>query len=251
MALGPVALALADALAVWWGPGFLDRDRQCFVQWTDERKGQPPVPDGAASMLANWKVAALADERQAAKRPDSPAANWGGWWWSTPRPSELLSTSRSLPDLGAIGLLLVEDSLGWKQATVWPLVPRPDARLYEIDGPAAWAALAARYPLDVSLSKRHGWWRTTGIAGSWLVPDWSAVAADYDGVHLTLWGYLTTAGRGVAARPSAGSSVAVLERTVLAGWNPDETYWLNDVLTPGAAPSDWRTDGSGRWSRLT
>ncbi|MGN7250301.1 hypothetical protein [Arthrobacter sp. SAFR-014] len=249
LALGPVAHALADALAAWWGPGFLDGDHQSFVQWTDERKGQPPVPGGAARTLADWKAAALADERQAAERPKNPAANWGGWWWSTPRPSELLTTTRSLPDLGAIGLLLVEDSIGWKQATVWPLVPRPDARVYEIDGPAAWTGLAARYPMDVSLAKRHDWWRTTGIAGRWLVPDWSAVAGDYDGVHLTLWGYLTTAGRALAARPFAGPSVAVLERTVLAGWDPDETYWLNDVLTPGAAPSDWRSDGSGRWSR--
>jgi hypothetical protein len=249
MALGPVAHALADALAAWWGPGFLDRDRQCFVQWTDERKGQPPVPDGAARALTDWKAAALADERQAAERPKNPAANWGGRWWSTPRPSELLTTTRSLPDLGAIGLLLVEDSLGWKQATVWPLVPRPDARVYEVDGPAAWTWLAGQYPMDVSLSKRHDWWRTAGTAGRWLVPDWSAVAADYDGVHLTLRGYLTTAGRALAARPSAGPSGAVLERTVLAGWDPDETYWLNDVLRPGAGPSDWRSDGSGRWSR--
>ena len=250
VALGPVAQALTDALAAWWGRGFLDRDHQSFVQWTDERKGQPPDPGGEVRKLADWKAAVLADERQAAKRPKNPAANWGGWWWSTPTPSGLLTTTRSLPDLGAISLLLVEDGLGWKQATVWPLVPRTDCRVYEIDGPAAWSELAERYPMDVSLSKRHDWWRTTGIAGSWLVPDWSAVAADYDGVHLTLWGYLTTAGLALAARPSAaGPSAAVLERTILAGWNPDETYWLNDVLTPGAAPSDWRSEGSGRWSK--
>jgi hypothetical protein len=249
LALGPVAHALAGALAAWWGRGFLDRDRQNFVQWTDERKGPPPDPGGAVRRLADWKAAVLADERRAAKRPKNPAANWGGWWWSTPTPSGLLTTTRSLPDLGAIGLLLVEDSLGWKQATVWPLVPRTDCRVYEIDGPAAWTELAARYPLDVSLSKRHDWWRTTGIAGPWLVPDWSVVAADYDGVHLTLWGYLTAAGLALPARPSAGPSVSVRERTVLAGWNPDETYWLNDVLTSGAAPSNWLNDGSGRWSR--
>lgn len=32
--------------------------------------------------------------------------------------------------------------------------------------------------------------------------------------------------------------------TVLAGWNPDQTYWLGDVLRPGATPSEWHSDDS-------
>jgi len=43
------------------------------------------------------------------------------------------------------------------------------------------------------MSRRHDWWRVTGSAGAWMIPDWVAVAADYDAVHLTVGGYLTTA----------------------------------------------------------
>ncbi|MEO7124431.1 MAG: hypothetical protein ABI400_15220 [Lacisediminihabitans sp.] len=59
------------------------------------------------------------------------------------------------------------------------------------------------------------------------------MASDYDAVHLTVLGYLTTAGRALPVRDS---------HTVLAGWNPDETYWLTDVLAESGAPSEWRRD---------
>jgi hypothetical protein len=234
-ALGPVANALARPLAALWSPDSVALDRQRFVQWTDERRTQPPGLTGAAQKLARWKTSALADERQAADRPRDPAAHWSGRWWSTPALSDLVTTTRSLTGLGAAKLMLVEDSIGWKSALVWPLAPAAGSRIYEISDPTAWTDLVARYPLDVSLSKRHDWWRTTGVDGPWLMPDWSAVATAYDGVHLTVRGYLTTAGRYLAVGRSG---------TVLAGWNPDETYWLNDVLRPGAAPSEWQSDHS-------
>jgi hypothetical protein len=45
-----------------------------------------------------------------------------------------------------------------------------------ISCPADWAELVGRYPIDVSRSRRHDWWRATGWAGRWLVPDFAAVA---------------------------------------------------------------------------
>jgi hypothetical protein len=52
-------------------------------------------------------------------------------------------------------------------------------------------------------------------------------------------GYLTTAGR---VLPVATA------RTLLAGWNPDETYWLADVITACGEPRRWRNDDRGRLS---
>ena len=234
-ALGPVAALLSASLAGWLRPSSVALDRQCFVQWTDERKLQPPSLTDAAGKLARWKASTIADERQAAERPRDPAAPWSGRWWSTPALSDLVTTTRSITGLGALKLMLVEDSIGWKRALVWPLAPASGSRIYEISEPMAWTGLVARYPLEVTLAKRHDWWRTTGVDGSWLMPDWSAVAADYDGVHLTVSGYLTAAGRHLAVGQSG---------TVLAGWNPDETYWLNDVLRSGAVPSGWHSTES-------
>jgi hypothetical protein len=50
-------------------------------------------------------------------------------------------------------------------------------------------------------------------------------------VHLTIGGYLTAAGRALAVSGSAA--------TMLAGWDPDKTYWLADVLQVAGTPVRW------------
>jgi hypothetical protein len=76
--------------------------------------------------------------------------------------------------------------MGWTTAWCQPLSPRRGARVYEITGRRDWADLTARYPLEVTRSRRHDWWRVTGRAATWLIPDYAAVAADYDAIHLTV-----------------------------------------------------------------
>jgi hypothetical protein len=154
--------------------------------------------------------------------------------------SGLPATTRALPGLGAVRLALVEDGLGWRLARCWPLRPRAGARIYEIDGPAAWASLVAGFPLEVTRSRRHDWWRATGHSGRWLIPDYQAVAREYDAVHVSVRGYLTTAGVAVPVPASDGET-----RTLLAGWDPDVTWWLTDVLSPAGAPEDWAADDGG------
>ena len=58
-----------------------------------------------------------------------------------------------------------------------------------------------------------------------------ASAGDYDAVHLSVAGYLATAGRALRAGEW---------HTVLAGWNPDETWWL--TVTPR------RVEPAVRWA---
>jgi hypothetical protein len=90
--------------------------------------------------------------------------------------------------------------------------------------------------LDVTRSRRHDWWRVTGSSGRWLIPDLTAAAADYGAVHVSVIGYLTTAGRALPVGDA---------RTMLAGWNPDETWWLGDVLSGSRPAERWATQQDG------
>lgn len=96
------------------------------------------------------------------------------------------------------------------------------------------AALCRTYPLEVTEQKRHDWYSTTGRYGRWVVPDWSAVAVDHDAVHLTAAAYLTSAGTAVPVDDGVAS--------VIAGWYPDETYWLSDDARPEAGGAVWVRD---------
>jgi hypothetical protein len=235
-ALRPAAQAVTGApSARWWSTG-PDLGAQQYVEPIAGHRAGPAL-SGAPGRLAAWVTAEKAEERSAAARPSDPAANYSGHWWSAPAGSGLVSTTRALPGLGAVQLIAKEDWPGWSDVRCWPLRPRLAARTWEITGPGDWAALVARYPLEVSNSRRHDWWRVTGLAGSWLIPDYAAAAADYDAIHLSVGGYLTTAGR---AWPVGQA------RTLLAGWDPDETYWLADTLTAGGPPLRWAWQGS-RW----
>ncbi len=240
--LAPVARALTGRPASVWWHSPLARDSQQFVaeldnDWRDDAADGDPALSGAADKLAAWRASIVEDERGATERPADPAAPFSGYWWSSPVVSRLVTTTRSLPGLPAVRLELVEDAQGTGDVACWPLMPSAEARICEIRGPRDWVALATRYPLDVSKSRRHDWWRVTGWAGGWVIPDFAAVAADFDAVHLTVGGYLTTAGRAlVLDGDGLGGASEPDARTMLAGWNPDETYWLADVLTEAGPP---------------
>ena len=240
-ALEPVARLVAGAVETAWWSTPVAVDDQHRVQWTDVSSRPLPTPTSTSDRLARWKAHTLADERRAAERPADVTALFGGEWWSIPAHAELVTTTRALPGLGAAKLRLVEDGFGWTGADVTPLRPLAATRTFEITGPGAWVELAGRYPLEVTLSRRHEWWQVTGRDGGWVVPDWQAVASDFDAVHLTVAGYLATAGRALPVGEAA---------TMLAGWDPDETYWLGDVLEPAGASAHWQRDASvdGPWS---
>lgn len=228
-ALLPVAHAVVAAPAAQWWPTRAARDRQQYVEWLGEHDYSPALT-GTPAELAAWRSTIMEDEQSARKRPRDPSAPWSGYWWSTPTPSRLPATTRSISGIGAVGLALVEDGLGWREARCWPVKPRSGARIYEISGPDQWTNLVGHYPMDVSNSRRHDWWRATGWTGRWLIPDFTTVASDYEAVHVTVAGYLTTAGRALRVGDA---------RTVLAGWDPDQTYWLADVLEESGPATNW------------
>jgi hypothetical protein len=211
-------------------------------QWAVTFADLPGIPRPptrtAREILDRWQGLQLEEEARAQRdRPANPAANFSGEWWSRPALG-LFSTTCALPGQGPMGLRFVEDTLGWDSATVERVRVQADARIYEIDGAAAWAELAGRYPLEVTASRRHDWYRITGRNGTWVIPDWSRVRHDYDAVHLSIAGYLSAAGTGIRIDDDRA--------TVLAGWDPDATYWLVDLDRDESTAEDWHLDGADR-----
>lgn len=235
-ALGPIARELAERICTSWWDSPVDTSSQRAVQWIDEYNMAAPLLSDAAGRLATWRRRTVESEHVASHWSRSLRKRTGGPWWSTPALSQLVQTSRALPGLGAVGLLLVEDGAGWNRARVWPLEPSPDARVLELRGPDDWVDLVERHPLEVTQTWRKTAYETTGLDVLWLIPDFAAVAQEYDGVHLTAAGYLATAGLPL----DAGRGL-----TMLAGWDPDATYWLGDVLEGSGNPSEWENPVEG------
>jgi hypothetical protein len=233
-ALEPVAEALGAATAAAWWTWPLDPLTQNEVTFelperADVRLG--PVDPRAA--LERWRADTIADERRAEGLPDDPRRSFSGAWWSTPALQGLTRSTRALGSRGPVGLSLVEDAMEWASARCQPLQVRSGASVLEIRSPEDWSALVERYPLAVPRSRRHDWFRSTGQDAPWAIPDYRAVAADHDAVHVSVEGYLATAGR---ALPAGEFS------TVLAGWNPDETWWLTPAAAREGDPEHWRLD---------
>ncbi|MFW0786365.1 hypothetical protein AAFP35_17815 [Gordonia sp. CPCC 206044] len=191
--------------------------------------------------LAEWRTHTLTEEAHACndtlRRANSRVS---GEWWSIPMPSHSVETTRALGSIGALQIVAEEDSSIGDEARVWPVTVGSAARIYEITSPTDLARLVTTYPLDVTESKRWDWFRAIGEHRRWFIPDWAAVAEDYDGVHVSVWGYLETAGIAVPIDDRGGAAV-------LAGWDPDATWWLNlDAIHIEDVPTQWRRDDQ-RW----
>ncbi|WP_084078313.1 hypothetical protein [Demequina sp. NBRC 110057] len=143
---------------------------------------------------------------------------------------------------GPWGLSFVEDGFGEESARVAPVTQHRDARVRVVSSSADWTALCLEAPLEVTASKRGDWFHTTGRRDlRWVVPDWSVIAEDADAVQLTLAGYLDLAGRALEVYPGVGS--------VIAGWNPGDTYSFGAVTIAPEAAREWRRDDeTQRWS---
>lgn len=216
-ALRPFARHIAESpLLNWWSSG-VDLQDQWTVNWEGNTTIRP-VGDPIDALQA-WRDHVLAEEDRAAReRPQDPTANNSGEWWSLPSPLTLLNSSRSLFDGSPSGLWWTEDAGGWQNATTRQVHIREDARVLEITDADVWADLCREHPIEITASRRHDWYRTTGRNGRWVIPDWSQVAREFDGVHLTVSAWLA----------AAGSTIPVVHDTasIIAGWSPDETWWF-------------------------
>lgn len=223
----------------WWSEPIAEAD-QWTVLWDGPAPREPDPVLSASQWLRRWQSETMEDEQR--ERPSDPNAPYSGVWWSTP-PQQLTRTTRSLGSFGPAGLWLVEDRFNWQRATVEHVSVAESALVYEVDGAAAWAELCRAHPLEVTAAKRQDWYRTTGRVGRWVVPDWARVADDYDAVHLTVTGYLAAAGTAIPVDDDTAS--------VIAGWDPDQTYWLTETTTPLPHGETWVLSENDMWVRTS
>ena len=240
-ALERIATHIVASPSMSWWSGPL-APVQWIVKFTDSRNDVTTrLPAEKALLL--WRDEEIENEKRAIrKRPADPRANWSGEWWSKPAVA-LTTSTRALPQLGPIMLSLIEDRFGWKKADAERLHGQYPTRICEITGADVWADLCRTYPLEVTATRRHDWYRATGRNGRWVIPDWSRVSRDFDAVHLSTFAYLSSAGVLIQVDGEAAS--------MIAGWNPDETYWLTDVSSDPATRTSWTLDNeTGHWNAI-
>lgn len=97
----------------------------------------------------------------------------------------------------------------------WRLQVPSSARVYEVHGPRAWHTLCLAYPAPSSPAY------PMPMPKGLIEPDWQAVANDWDGIHLSPGGLLTTE-QVRWGKPRA--------QTHLFGWNVESTAWLRWVF---------------------
>lgn len=241
VALTPIAEAVAGHPdTAWWRRA--RTAEQWAIEWDPNGDGAPFDPIGQPP--ADWTAETRAEEAEAHRtRPADPTALWGGSWWSLPWRTP--ASTGEMPDGTPVRLLLVEDAFGWERAVAIPV--RGAGETLEIRDAADWVDLCRRFPLEVTASRRHEWYRVSGHTGIWVIPDWGRVAGQWDAVHLSIWAYLTLAGRALP--------VDAERATMVAGFGPDVTGWLTGAVREVAGPRvPWRpvpptADRSQSWVR--
>ena len=147
------------------------------------------------------------------------------------RPASGHTTSTLYGDVTSIDVAIDRRLVDWERADQRSrAIVDQGASVFEITGPADWHALCAAWP---RVNKKRN-----GPAGKGtLVPDWRRVAEEYDGVHLTFAGLLTTPF--VRETSAAGT-------TMLWSWDVEHTTWLRDVVRPGASLQPLDSERPGR-----
>ncbi|MGO1848463.1 hypothetical protein [Microbacterium sp.] len=227
----------ASPFTAWWRTPTAISAQQS-VQWEDASPRRAVVGDVRATVRAARNREQAAEHAARRKRAADPAANWSGDWWSRP-PEALPSSARLLFDGSPARLWFVEDSLGWECAEGVRLIVPEGASVFEIRGAADWAELCVRFPLEVTAQKRDDWYRATARTARWVIPDWAQVAEHYDGVHLQVGAYLAAAGVAIPVDGSPGVA------SVIAGWNPDETYWFSSDIVYDNEYIRWMLEDDG------
>lgn len=187
--------------AWWWAP--LDRDAQLALTepGVDIAVTEPVGP------VERWEVYA---QRRAT----------GGLETSTELPAGQPRGIRS-----GLHAQLATGGSDWNPQ--YPLHPTrlhvaPDARVYEITSPGDWHRLARSYGDSATYTGIDAGLLSVAGVEHGIAPTWSAAAADWDAVHLTFGGFLTS-----LHVPVTTGGVT----TTLWSLDSERTLWLRDVFT--------------------
>jgi hypothetical protein len=183
----------------------------------------------------------------------SPGADW--WWESTRTTHQVLLTEPSTlpsleaaeavnlyapfeyPDLPYTRMLTTSTYVGEHAVSAqlcdidmtsriklpihcWKVRVDNQARIYEIRRPVDWLLLCGRYPKSYRVPDEWASYRLH--ARSRFGVDWNAVAADWDALHVSMSGLLTTVDLPIFVGADA---------TLLQGFASDVTVWFRNCLS--------------------
>lgn len=192
------ATAIVENPRSGWWHGDLVRDRQIWLSplsfdmrhhVTPPRGGSPPV---------------------------GPAPQHPSTWWFSSTDYGGLSSAAALLAQGAAEWGFYPRDRGHRRAVRCS----KGARIFEVHSAESWHRLAAQYPIVV---REPQWPAQSGE----IVPDWHAVAREWDAVHLSIWGLLT--GWFVTHVSEAGV-------TTLWSWDGELTLWLREAFEIDSHP---------------
>ncbi|MDE2837182.1 MAG: hypothetical protein OXL97_06695 [Chloroflexota bacterium] len=207
----------------------------------------------AAEPGAGWWTAPVDRERQVLlvdREPTDRSAPAPGWNWEdyAERPIDWRMTS-TLRGGVSCGDVVIASGVGdWGDGPLVRSMAKVDgaARVWEVVTPADWHVLCAshqrvRSKPEPSPPPRSGWhYAPLGVQtegpdrAGMLVPDWSALAAYLDGVHLTFAGLLTVP---FVERTSGAG------RTMMWSWDTEGTMWLQGAFLRAGEPLPPAPDG--------
>lgn len=201
-----LAQAILEETATEWWFAPLDIGQQLYVP----RDGNLPDPD---QLIA----------------PDTPPTRSERY---TQRHERGLFTSTLIEGTSSLYVALDDEvadiGLGWHGPPYrsWLMSPSPSARILEVNGALDWHELCARYPAE---GRSDAQTPDFSADEGRLVPDWSAVAIDWDAVHLSFGGLL--ASDQVRIESPKGW-------TYLWGWDMEQTLWLRWMFDASARLKD-------------
>jgi hypothetical protein len=231
--LRPVAEALVTApgARTWWDPVRLADQR--FLDWDDCPRVTGPAVERTVREGMQAERAENEEGLTRPRPPELPGTRIGACWWSAPDFAQLTWTTSAAGDIPALAFGHFIDTL-WPfeetGVTVWSVQVAPHANVLEITGPTEWQRLVARFPRDVTGTHDGEWRYWGGVPGPWRLPDWERVMEHYDGVHVTVGGYLASCGLALPVDDGY---------TMLVGWTPGATLWLRDLATTSRRLGRW------------